>query len=81
MCIMLDIMHTLQESVHHQHSVAELERVVSAMRKVVERLQAENSSLKKSLTNAKAEKSGHTDKTAAVLEEENKKLKVSPKYT
>ena len=50
------------------------------MRKVVERLQNENSSLKKSLTNARAKKGGYTDKTAAALEEENNKLKVfSPK--
>ena len=49
------------------------------MRKVVERLQAENSSLKKSLTNAKTKKqNGHTDKMAAALEEENTKLKVAP---
>ena len=80
MFAMHDILATLQESVHHQHSVAELERVVSAMRKVVERLQAENTSLKKSLTNARAKKqSGHTDTTAAMLEEENNKLKVPPK--
>lgn len=72
----------VQDSVHHQHSVGELERVVSAMRKVVERLQTENSSLKKSLTNAKAKKkSGHTDKMAAALEEENTKLKVAPPST
>lgn len=44
------------------------------MRKVVERLQGENSSLKKSLAAAKTRKNGHTDK--AVLEEENSKLKV-----
>ena len=51
---------------------------MSAMRKVVERLQNENSSLKKSLTNARAKKGGHTDKTVAALEEENNKLKVFP---
>ena len=61
-----------QEGSHH--SVAELERVVAAMRKVVERLQGENSSLKKSLAAAKTRKNGHTDK--ATLEEENNKLKV-----
>ena len=72
-------MHTLQDGGHHQHSVSELERVVSAMRKVVERLQAENSSLKKSLTNTKAKKSGLSDKTTvAGLEEENNRLKVAP---
>ena len=55
--------------------MVELERVVSAMRKVVERLQAENNSLKKSL---KMRKNGHMDKTATGLEEENTKLKVNP---
>lgn len=60
--------------------MVELERVVSAMRKVVERLQAENNSLKTSLTNVKARKSGQTDKTAIGLEEENNKLKVGISY-
>ena len=44
------------------------------MRKVVERLQSENNSLKKSLAVAKSRKSGQRDKTA--LEEENNRLKV-----
>ena len=47
---------------------------MTAMRKVVERLQGENSSLNKSLAAAKTRKNGHTDKAA--LEEENGKLKV-----
>ena len=57
--------------------MAELERVVTAMRKVVERLQGENNSLKKSLAAAKTRRNGHTDKASlTVLEEENSKLKV-----
>ena len=55
--------------------MTELERVVAAMRKVVDRLQGENNSLKKSLATAKSRKNGHTEKTA--LEEENSRLKVS----
>ena len=44
------------------------------MRKVVERLQGENSSLKKSLAAAKSRKNGHSDRS--VMEEENNRLKV-----
>ena len=49
--------------------MAEMERVVSAMRKVVERLQSENESLRKSA--AKQRGTG-----VAQLEADNKKLKV-----
>ena len=49
--------------------MAEMERVVAAMRKVVERLQSENESLRKSA--AKPRGTG-----MAQLEAENKKLKV-----
>ena len=55
--------------------MSELERVVVAMRRVVERLQGENSSLKKALAAAKSRKNGQTDKK--VLEEENSRLKVT----
>ena len=49
--------------------MTEMERVVAAMRKVVERLQSENESLRKSA--AKPRGTG-----VAQLEAENKKLKV-----
>ena len=53
--------------------MAEMERVVAAMRKVVERLQSENESLRKSA--AKPRGTG-----MAQLEAENKKLKVCMLY-
>ena len=72
-CVCVSVcLSVVQEGSHH--SVTELERVVGAMRKVVERLQTENGSLKKSLAVAKSRKNGHTDRT--VLEEENSRLKV-----
>ena len=53
-------------------SAAELERVILAMRKVIERLQSENSSLKSRVRSSQ-------NKVSALsgLEEENKRLKVS----
>ena len=53
-------------------SAAELERVVSAMRRVIERLQTENTSLK-----SRAKVNGVKSTTLTALEKENKKLKVS----
>lgn len=47
--------------------MADLEQVIAAMRKVVERLQSENNRLKKS---------GQKSRTVAELELENKLLKV-----
>ena len=58
-----------QDSTVGGRSVTEMERVVAAMRKVVERLQSENESLRKSA--AKPRGTG-----VAQLEAENKKLKV-----
>ena len=48
-------------------TVADLEQVIAAMRKVVERLQSENNRLKKS---------GQKSRAVAELELENKLLKV-----
>ena len=56
------------------HSVIELERVVNAMRKVIDKLQGENEKLKKKRTEAGPLSS--TSKSSDKLLEENKKLKV-----
>lgn len=57
------------------YSVAELEKVVSSLKKVIERLQSENESLKKSSAVPRPGKAEGGKKTAALLEENNK-LKV-----
>ena len=61
------IHHVFQDSTVGGHSVAEMERVVAAMRKVVERLQGENESLRRS---AKQKGTSVTQ-----LETENRRLK------
>lgn len=61
------IHHVFQDSTVGGHSVAEMERVVAAMRKVVERLQSENESLRRS---AKQKGTSVTQ-----LETENRRLK------
>lgn len=63
-------------------SVAELERVVSAMRKVVEKLQRENDGLKKTVSRVKkhqqqSQHEGDTSDSTGKLEAENKRLRVS----
>ena len=60
--------------------MAELERVINAMRKVIERLQAENEGLKKSGSatslRASAQSKVNPEKQISALKEENTKLKV-----
>lgn len=60
------------------HSVGELERVVSSMKKVVEKLQAENESLKRSSTSSRPPqgRTAEEGKKVISLQEENIKLKV-----
>ncbi len=57
-----------------KHSAAELERVIDAMRKVIDKLQGENDKLKKKRMEAG---SSSASKGGDKLLEENKKLKVS----
>lgn len=57
------------------HRVAELEKVVSSLKKVIERLQSENESLKKSSAVPRPGKA-EGGKKAAALQEENNNLKV-----
>ncbi len=60
------------------HSVGELEKVITSMRKVIEKLQAENESLKKSSAISRPAQ-GRTEggKKVTALQEENSKLKVN----
>ena len=57
------------------HSVVELERVIGAMRKVIEKQQVDNETLKRSNAAARI---GQGGKKMALLQEENAKLKVRP---
>ena len=59
------------------HSVGELERVVSSMKKVIEKLQGENESLKRSAASSRPAQ-GRTEEGKRIisLQEENNKLKV-----
>ncbi len=56
-------------------SAAELERVVNAMRRVIERLQSENTSLKN-----RVKVGGTKSTTLTALEKENTRLKVHVVY-
>jgi len=60
-----------QTSEASRHSVQELERVIGAMRKVIDKLQGENEKLKR-----KKEAGVSVSKGSDKLLEENKKLKV-----
>ena len=60
----------------NRHSVQELERVISAMWKVIDKLQGENEKLKSKRVEAGLPVSKGSDK----LLEENKKLKVYAKF-
>lgn len=76
------------ESSHHEgkvlgdNRVCELERVISAMKKVIEKLQTENDNQKKILSaNSKPPQAKlEGGKKLVVLQEENSKLKVRTNY-
>ena len=61
------------------HSVGELEKVITSMKKVIEKLQSENESLKRSTTVSRLAQSKASEgmKKVTSLQEENKKLKAS----
>lgn len=68
---------------HHQESrsnkVGELERVITAMKKVIEKLQVENENLKRSnaASTRQAQTRTEAGKKLTTVQEENSRLKVS----
>lgn len=59
------------------HSVEELERVISAMKKVIEKLQVENETLKRNQSASRpAQTRTEGGRKLAALQEENSKMKV-----